>query len=104
MELKDKIIVITGAASGIDKAMAIRFAAEGAKKVVCVDLNKEGAQAVADEIDGVLGEDVGAVGSIGRAPSLSEPVLQSFPKRGPRGLLQMQEEVSRLGRVHSGAP
>jgi len=60
MELKDKIIVITGAASGIGKAMAIRFAAEGAKKVVCVDLNKEGAQAVADEIDGVaFGVNVG---------------------------------------------
>ena len=60
MELKDKIIVITGAASGIGKAMAIRFAAEGAKKVVCVDLNKEGAQAVADEIGGVaFGVNVG---------------------------------------------
>ena len=60
MELKDKIIVITGAASGIGKAMAIRFAAEGAKKVVCVDLNKEGAQAVADEIDGAaFGVNVG---------------------------------------------
>ncbi|WP_339912908.1 SDR family NAD(P)-dependent oxidoreductase, partial [Sulfitobacter litoralis] len=60
MELKDKIIVITGAASGIGKAMAVRFAAEGAKKVVCVDLNKEGAQAVADEIGGVaFGVNVG---------------------------------------------
>jgi NAD(P)-dependent dehydrogenase (short-subunit alcohol dehydrogenase family) len=30
MELKDKIIVVTGAASGIGRAMAIRFKAEGA--------------------------------------------------------------------------
>jgi len=60
MELKDKIVVVTGAASGIGKAMAIRFAAEGAKKVVCVDLNKEGAQEVADGIDGVaFGVNVG---------------------------------------------
>lgn len=53
MELKDKIIVVTGAASGIGRAMAIRFAAEGAKKIVCVDLNLEGAAATADQIDGL---------------------------------------------------
>jgi NAD(P)-dependent dehydrogenase (short-subunit alcohol dehydrogenase family) len=53
MELKDKICVVTGAASGIGKALAIKFAAEGAKKVVCVDLNKDGAQAVADQVGGV---------------------------------------------------
>lgn len=53
MELKDKIIVVTGAASGIGKAMAIRFAAEGAKAVVCADLDLDGAQATADEIGGM---------------------------------------------------
>lgn len=53
MDLKDKIIVVTGAASGIGKAMAIRFAAEGAKAVVCADLNLEGAQATADDCGGV---------------------------------------------------
>ncbi len=37
MQLKDKIIVITGAASGIGRAMAQRFAAEGAKLIVCAD-------------------------------------------------------------------
>jgi len=53
MELKDKIVVVTGAASGIGKAMAIRFAAEGPKKVICADMNLEGAQATADQIDGL---------------------------------------------------
>ncbi len=53
MDLKDQIIVVTGAASGIGRAMAQRFAAEGAKKVICVDLNADGAQAVADGIGGV---------------------------------------------------
>lgn len=53
MELKDKIIVVTGAASGIGKAMAIRFAAEGAKSVICADLDLTGAQTVAAEIGGV---------------------------------------------------
>ncbi|MEH6701325.1 SDR family oxidoreductase [Parasphingorhabdus sp.] len=53
MEIRDKIIVITGGASGIGAAMARRFAAEGAKKVVCADRDLAGAQAVADEIGGV---------------------------------------------------
>lgn len=50
MEIKDKIIVITGGASGIGRAMAKRFTDEGAKQVVIADLNAEGLQAVADEI------------------------------------------------------
>ena len=50
MELKDKIIVVTGGASGIGREMARRFTKEGAKAVVVADLNAEGAQAVADEI------------------------------------------------------
>lgn len=53
MQLKDKIVVVTGAASGIGRSMAIRFAEEGAKKVICVDLNSDGATEVANEINGL---------------------------------------------------
>ena len=52
MELKDKIIVVTGAASGIGREMARRFTREGAKAVVCADRDGPGAKAVADEIGG----------------------------------------------------
>jgi len=38
MRLKDKVAVITGAGSGMGKAMAERFAAEGAK-VLCADIS-----------------------------------------------------------------
>jgi NAD(P)-dependent dehydrogenase (short-subunit alcohol dehydrogenase family) len=56
MHLKDKIIVVTGAASGIGKALAHRFAREGARLVVCSDVNGAGANAVATEVKGVAFE------------------------------------------------
>jgi len=59
MDIKEKIIVVTGAASGIGKALAERFKAEGAQQVVAVDLNEEGAAATAASIGGLsLGCDV----------------------------------------------
>ena len=39
-ELKDKLVMVTGAASGIGMATAQRFAAEGAK-VFIIDCNKD---------------------------------------------------------------
>lgn len=50
MEVKDKIIVVTGAASGIGKALAARFKADGAKQIVAVDLNEAGVRATADDL------------------------------------------------------
>jgi 3-oxoacyl-[acyl-carrier protein] reductase len=49
MRLKDKVAIITGAASGFGEGMAKRFAEEGAK-VVVADLNAKGTERVAAEI------------------------------------------------------
>lgn len=49
MRLKDKVAVVTGAASGFGEGMAKRFAEEGAK-IVVADINARGAERVADEI------------------------------------------------------
>ena len=51
MRLKDKVAVVTGAASGIGKEIARTFVAEGAK-VVIADLNQKGADATAAELNG----------------------------------------------------
>jgi NAD(P)-dependent dehydrogenase (short-subunit alcohol dehydrogenase family) len=50
METRDKVVVVTGAASGIGAGLAQRFAREGARAVVLADVNLERAQGVAQGI------------------------------------------------------
>jgi 3-hydroxybutyrate dehydrogenase len=51
MRLKDKVAIVTGAASGIGKEIARTFVAEGAK-IVIADLNLTGAEMAAAELGG----------------------------------------------------
>jgi NAD(P)-dependent dehydrogenase (short-subunit alcohol dehydrogenase family) len=53
MNLRDKVIVVTGGATGIGRALCRRFAEEGAKRIVVADLDESGATIVAREVGGV---------------------------------------------------
>ncbi len=55
MRLKDKVAVVTGAASGIGRAIALAMGREGAR-VAALDLDADGAAAVAREISAALGD------------------------------------------------
>lgn len=52
MDITNKIVVVTGAASGIGKALAECFADAGASQVICADRNLAGAERVAAGIGG----------------------------------------------------
>lgn len=52
MEVKGKVVMVTGGAFGIGRALCRRFASEGAKAVIVADVNETGAKAVAQEIKG----------------------------------------------------
>ena len=50
MEIKNKIVVVTGAGSGIGRALAARFVAEGARAVVAVDINENAVTQTAQDL------------------------------------------------------
>ena len=50
MDVKDSVIVLTGAGSGIGAELARRFAAAGAGQLILTDLDGEAARTVADRI------------------------------------------------------
>jgi NAD(P)-dependent dehydrogenase (short-subunit alcohol dehydrogenase family) len=52
MELTNKVIVVTGGARGIGRALLRRFVRESPKALVVADLDAQGARAVADEVGG----------------------------------------------------
>ena len=49
MEVRDKVVVITGAANGIGRALAKRFSEEGAGKIIIADLDEQGLKRVETE-------------------------------------------------------
>ena len=51
MNLKDKVVIVTGASSGIGEATAIRFAKEGARVIVNYKSNSEAAKKVLTNIE-----------------------------------------------------
>jgi NAD(P)-dependent dehydrogenase (short-subunit alcohol dehydrogenase family) len=53
MDIRGRVVVVTGAAQGIGRALVERFHTEGAAKVIAADLNAQGAADAADLVGGV---------------------------------------------------
>ena len=56
MELRDRVVIVTGGASGIGRSLCLAFAREGAKGVVVADLDTKGASEVVAEIEAAGGK------------------------------------------------
>jgi NAD(P)-dependent dehydrogenase (short-subunit alcohol dehydrogenase family) len=54
VDVAGKVVVVTGGASGIGRALAERFADDGAKGVVVADLDQEGATDVATDLGNAI--------------------------------------------------
>ena len=73
MTLRDKVVVVTGGAHGIGRALCERFAAEGARKVVVADIDGEAAEGVAGAIGGLaVATDVASESAIRRLVQRTE--------------------------------
>jgi 3-hydroxybutyrate dehydrogenase len=73
MRLKDKIAIVTGAASGIGKEIAMTYAREGAK-VAIADLDKGAADAAAGEIRAMGGHAVGVAMDVTNEQAVNDGV------------------------------
>lgn len=73
MKLNSKVAIITGAASGMGKAIAIRFAKEGAK-VVLSDINQDALNEVVDQINSDKGEALGVLADVSKQEDIDNLV------------------------------
>ena len=72
-EFADRVALVTGAASGIGRAVALALAAEGAR-VVCADLRPDPARAVVQEISAAGGEGCAVAGNVGNPADVQAAV------------------------------
>lgn len=108
MQLRDKIIVITGAGSGIGRAMARRFAQEEPAEIICTDINLDAARATARSISAAaervdVGEEAQIKGLIERTEEDIGPIDLFCSNAGilvAGGLASSNEDWQRIWEVN----
>jgi NAD(P)-dependent dehydrogenase (short-subunit alcohol dehydrogenase family) len=94
MQVRDRVCVVTGGASGIGRALARRFASDGARAVVLVDRDAKGAEAVAESVGGV-----GMQADVGREDDIRRVIDDVETRSGPIDLF-----CSNAGILIAGGP
>lgn len=94
MDVRDQVVVVTGGANGIGRALCRRFAREGARTVVVSDLNEALANEVAVEIGGIAIKT-----DVSQESDLKELVEQVTSSHGPIDLF-----CSNAGIILNGGP
>jgi len=96
VKLKDKTVLITGAASGFGEATAHRFAEEGAR-VTIVDLNEDKAKAVAQAIG--AGKAIGVRADVGVRADIDAAVQATVKAFGVPDII-----INNAGYTHRNRP
>ena len=94
MEMRDRVVVVTGGASGVGRALCRRFAEEGAAAVVVVDVDQGAAGAVAAEVDGTA-----AIADVTDEPAVRRLVEQTLERHG-----RLDVYCSNAGVAFGGGP
>ena len=82
MRFQDKVVVVTGAGSGIGKATALAFGREGAK-VVAADIDAASAQATAEQIKTAGGQAEALQVDVSVAADVERMVTTTVERTGP---------------------
>ena len=98
--IKDKVALVTGAASGMGRATAHLFADEGAK-VAVTDLEAEAVETVVEEIRTAGGEATGYVLDVSRLEEIDRVVAEVAAHYGGLDILVNNAGISRPGPVES---
>ncbi|MEO1903058.1 MAG: SDR family oxidoreductase [Alcanivorax sp.] len=97
MDIKDRIVVITGAAGGIGRALAVACADAGARAVVCADLDGDGAAATADQVSAAGARGIGRAVNVAREDELRALIDDTEDQVGPIGLFCSNAGISIAG-------
>ena len=96
--LEDRVVVVTGAAKGIGKAIALRFAEEGAH-LALFDLDAEGLARVAAEIAGIGREPMVIVADATQEGDVIQGIDQVFARHGHIDVLVNNVGGGKSGRI-----
>ena len=98
MRMKDKIVLVSGAASGIGEASAKTYAREGAS-VVVADVNRDGGERVVEEIRAAGGTAEFVEVNILSTDDIEKMVAFTVEKFGRINVLHNNAQTSAGGRL-----
>lgn len=102
MRLTDKVTIVSGAATGLGRAVALRFGREGAR-VVVIDIDAQNGQAMIDELRSVGGQGLFLRADVGDEPDVRRAIRAALDEYGRIDVLYNNAGVlfhDRDARVH----
>ncbi|MBW2122899.1 MAG: SDR family NAD(P)-dependent oxidoreductase, partial [Deltaproteobacteria bacterium] len=99
MSLEGKVSLVTGASSGIGRAIALALAREGTRVAVNYKTNREGAKRVEKEIRAMGGESLVVGADVSRSDQVEEMVEKVERGLGEIDILVNNAGIAKMGKV-----